>query len=148
MAASGLVVDLACDAMPHGVLDAYPGPRFLDQGRLDCSIGSPASPEPNNKGHSPPPPVQQPMSRARLSIARAACPYAPRDVVLDSRIVRNYGRFVRNGRLPNTVLRPVLCGRPGEEETTLGCGFFAICDWEAGEEIVPGCQRDDGNRDA
>ncbi|KAJ3505400.1 hypothetical protein NLJ89_g7437 [Agrocybe chaxingu] len=89
----------------------------------------------------------------------------PLDVALDSRLVGNHGRFVRNGCRPNAVLRPVLCERdkhkpgpasntprpfdsPGEreeDETTLGFGVFALRDLKADEEIVLGWEWDDGN---
>ncbi|PPQ71925.1 hypothetical protein CVT26_007185 [Gymnopilus dilepis] len=90
----------------------------------------------------------------------------PLDVALDSRLVGNYGRFVRSGCRPNAVLRPVLCdkgkgkARGGEEDKenrdqsrqreeedgrTLGFGVFAIRDLRAGEEVVLGWEWDDGN---
>lgn len=69
----------------------------------------------------------------------------PFDLALDARLVGNQGRFVRWGCRPNAVLRPVICDKSSEQDSSLGFGVYALRDLKANEEVVLGWEWDDGN---
>jgi uncharacterized protein len=55
----------------------------------------------------------------------------PLDLVLDSRLAGNHGRFARRACRPNAILRPLRC----DDSDSLGFGVFALRDLKANEEV-------------